>query len=151
MEVDVKIKRYMAPSMRAALDQVRAEQGEDAVIPPSRRVKEGIEVIAAVDYDEALMAGAARQYSISLAAAAPPEPPPPPRLETQPAVSALWSRPAARSQVIPAPTRPTVTVTATSTATATAQAAAQAAARSPQGRPTAPVPAAVVRTAPAAD
>ena len=72
MEVDVKIKRYMAPSMRAALDQVRVEQGEDAVILSSRRVKEGIEVIAAVDYDEALMAGAARQYSISLAAAAPP-------------------------------------------------------------------------------
>ena len=72
MEVDVKIKRYMAPSMRVALDQVRAEQGADAVILSSRRVKEGIEVIAAVDYDEALMAGAARQYSISLAAAAPP-------------------------------------------------------------------------------
>ena len=61
--------------MRAALDQVRAEQGADAVILSSRRVKEGIEVIAAVDYDEALIAGAARQYSISLAAAAPPEPP----------------------------------------------------------------------------
>jgi flagellar biosynthesis protein FlhF len=75
MEVDVKIKRYLAPSMRAALDQVRAEQGEDAVILSSRRVKEGIEVIAAVDYDEALMAGAARQYSISPAAAAPSEPP----------------------------------------------------------------------------
>ena len=81
MEVDVKIKRYMAPSMRAALDQVRVEQGDDAVILSSRRVKEGIEVIAAVDYDEALMAGAARQYSISLAAAAPPEPPAPLRPE----------------------------------------------------------------------
>jgi flagellar biosynthesis protein FlhF len=73
MEVDVKIKRYMAASMRAALDQVRAEQGPDAVILSSRRVQEGIEVIAAVDYDEALIAGAARQYSISLAGAAPAE------------------------------------------------------------------------------
>jgi flagellar biosynthesis protein FlhF len=72
MEVDVKIKRYMAPSMRVALDQVRVEQGADAVILSSRRVKEGIEVIAAVDYDEALMAGAARQYSMSLPAAAAP-------------------------------------------------------------------------------
>jgi flagellar biosynthesis protein FlhF len=71
MEVDVKIKRYMAPSMRVALDQVRADQGADAVILSSRRVKEGIEVIAAVDYDEALMAGAARQYSISPGVAAP--------------------------------------------------------------------------------
>jgi flagellar biosynthesis protein FlhF len=54
MEVEVKIKRYMAASMRAALGQVRAEQGPDAVILSSRRVAEGIEVIAAVDYDEAL-------------------------------------------------------------------------------------------------
>jgi len=69
----VKIKRYMAASMRVALDQVRAEQGPDAVILSSRRVREGIEVIAAVDYDEALIAGAARQYSISLAGAAPAE------------------------------------------------------------------------------
>ena len=50
-----------------------AEQGPDAVILSSRRGEEGIEVIAAVDYDEALMAGAARQYSISLAAAALPK------------------------------------------------------------------------------
>jgi flagellar biosynthesis protein FlhF len=54
----MKIKRYMAVSMRAALAQVRAEQGPDAVILSSRRVDEGIEVIAAVDYDEALFAGA---------------------------------------------------------------------------------------------
>src|SRR5580700_10127099 len=70
MEVDVKIKRYMADSMRAALDQVRIEQGPDAVILSSRRVNEGIEVIAAVDYDEALIAGAARQYSLAMAAVA---------------------------------------------------------------------------------
>lgn len=48
----------MAVSMRAALAEVRAEQGPDAVILSSRRVEEGIEVIAAVDYDEALFAGA---------------------------------------------------------------------------------------------
>ena len=57
----MKIKRYMAESMRAALAQVRAEQGPDAVILSSRRVAEGIEVIAAVDYDEALFAGAAQK------------------------------------------------------------------------------------------
>ncbi len=54
----MKIKRYMAASMRAVLAQVRAEQGPDAVILSSRRVEEGIEVIAAVDYDEALFADA---------------------------------------------------------------------------------------------
>jgi flagellar biosynthesis protein FlhF len=57
----MKIKRYTAVSMRAALAQVRAEQGADAVILSSRRSEEGIEVIAAVDYDEALFADANRQ------------------------------------------------------------------------------------------
>jgi len=47
--------------MRAALAQVRAEQGPDAVILSSRRGEDGIEVIAAVDYDEALFADAKRQ------------------------------------------------------------------------------------------
>ena len=51
----MKIKRYTAPSMRSALDQVRVEQGADAVILSSRRTPDGIEVIAAVDYDETLM------------------------------------------------------------------------------------------------
>lgn len=57
----MKIKRYMADSMRAALAQVRTEQGPDAVILSSRRVEEGIEVIAAVDYDEALFADAQKR------------------------------------------------------------------------------------------
>jgi flagellar biosynthesis protein FlhF len=74
----MKIKRYMAVSMRAALAQVRAEQGPDAVILSSRRVEEGIEVIAAVDYDEALFVGAtqrrapaAPQPEMAIKAAAP--------------------------------------------------------------------------------
>jgi flagellar biosynthesis protein FlhF len=93
----VKIKRYMAASMRAALDQVRIEQGSDAVILSTRRVDEGIEVIAAVDYDEALIAGAARQYSLAMAAAAASAP------EAQPAraVTPAPARPAP-----PAPARP---------------------------------------------
>ncbi len=57
----MKIKRYTAASMRAALALVRAEQGPDAVILSSRRGEDGIEVIAAVDYDEALFADAKRQ------------------------------------------------------------------------------------------
>jgi len=80
----MKIKRYMAESMRAALAQVRAEQGPDAVILSSRRAEEGIEVIAAVDYDEALFAGATQKRTAVGAAAAmqppavirSPEPPP---------------------------------------------------------------------------
>jgi len=57
----MKIKRYTAVSMREALAQVRAEQGPDAVILSSRRSDEGMEVIAAVDYDEALFVEANRQ------------------------------------------------------------------------------------------
>src|SRR5271154_5871615 len=56
----MKIKRYTAQSMRAALAQVRAEQGPDAVILSSRRGDDGIEVIAAIDYDEALFVDANR-------------------------------------------------------------------------------------------
>jgi flagellar biosynthesis protein FlhF len=67
----MKIKRYMAESMRAALAQVRAEQGADAVILSSRRVAEGIEVIAAVDYDEALFAGATQKRTAIADAEAP--------------------------------------------------------------------------------
>ena len=57
----MKIKRYTAASMRLALAQVRDEQGPEAVILSSRRIDEGIEVIAAVDYDETLIANAGRQ------------------------------------------------------------------------------------------
>jgi flagellar biosynthesis protein FlhF len=67
----MKIKRYTAVSMRAALGQVRAEQGPDAVILSSRRSDDGIEVIAAVDYDEALFTEANRQRPTPIGAAPP--------------------------------------------------------------------------------
>jgi len=51
----VKIKRYLDKDMRQVLRQVREDQGPDAVILSNRRVDEGIEVIAALDYDEALV------------------------------------------------------------------------------------------------
>lgn len=41
--------------MRHVLRRVREDQGPDAVILSNRRVDEGIEVIAAIDYDEALV------------------------------------------------------------------------------------------------
>ncbi|MFP4275985.1 MAG: flagellar biosynthesis protein FlhF [Wenzhouxiangella sp.] len=57
----MKIKRYMAPDMRQALKMVRKEQGPDAVILSSRRVNGGLELIAAVDYDESLVEQAVAQ------------------------------------------------------------------------------------------
>src|SRR5580692_11368383 len=68
----MKIKRYTALSMRAALALVRAEQGPDAVILSSRRGEDGIEVIAAVDYDEALFVDLHRQRTPVPAIAAAP-------------------------------------------------------------------------------
>ena len=51
----MKIKRFHARTMREALQQVREEQGPDSVILSKQRTADGIEVIAAVDYDEALL------------------------------------------------------------------------------------------------
>lgn len=51
----MKIKRFVDTSMRHVLRQVREDQGPDAVILSNRRVENGIEVIAAIDYDEALI------------------------------------------------------------------------------------------------
>ena len=51
----MKIKRFTDTDMRHVLRRVREDQGPDAVILSNRRVEGGIEVITAVDYDEALM------------------------------------------------------------------------------------------------
>lgn len=91
----MKIKRYTAASMRAALAQVRAEQGPDAVILSSRRGDEGIEVIAAVDYDEALFADANRQRT-----AAPVMSTPAPAVTPRQATPAI---PATATPATPAP------------------------------------------------
>ncbi|MCP1374161.1 flagellar biosynthesis protein FlhF [Dyella lutea] len=56
----MKIKRFVAADMRQAMRLVREEQGPDAVILSTRRLPEGIEIIAALDYDEALVREAAR-------------------------------------------------------------------------------------------
>ncbi len=114
----MKIKRYTATSMRAALGQVRSEQGPDAVILSSRRVSEGIEVIAAVDYDEALIAGAARRYWRTAASTAP----------TASSSAALADAAADAAAAPPATTPATAGPTAAANPRATTLAAARAAA-----------------------
>jgi flagellar biosynthesis protein FlhF len=47
----MKIRRYIAKDMRQALNQVREAQGPDAVILSSRRTEDGVEVVAAVDFE----------------------------------------------------------------------------------------------------
>ncbi|MGH8145801.1 MAG: flagellar biosynthesis protein FlhF [Rhodanobacteraceae bacterium] len=64
----MKIKRFVASGMRQAMQQVRDDQGPDAVILSTRRLDEGIEIIAAVDYDEALIREAGLQAMPNVAA-----------------------------------------------------------------------------------
>jgi len=54
----MNIKRYVAPDMRRAINLVRTEHGPDAVILSSESVEGGVEIIAAVDYDQSLVARA---------------------------------------------------------------------------------------------
>ncbi|MCL1123856.1 flagellar biosynthesis protein FlhF [Shewanella surugensis] len=48
----MKIKRFLAKDMRSALAQVKETLGLDAVIMSNKKVTGGIEIVAAVDYDE---------------------------------------------------------------------------------------------------
>ncbi|HEL5311164.1 TPA: flagellar biosynthesis protein FlhF, partial [Stenotrophomonas maltophilia] len=48
----MKIKRFVAADMRSAMNLVRKEHGPDAVILSNRRIEEGIEIVAAANYDE---------------------------------------------------------------------------------------------------
>ena len=59
----MKIKRYFAPTMREAMRRVRADQGADAVILGSESRDGGIELVAAIDYDAALLQQAVRRQS----------------------------------------------------------------------------------------
>jgi len=51
----MKIKRYTARDMRQAMQKVREDQGPDAVILSSCRSDGMVEIVAAIDYDEALV------------------------------------------------------------------------------------------------
>ena len=129
----MKIKRYSAASMRAALALVRAEQGPDAVILSSRRGADGIEVIAAVDYDEALFVEANRQR---VAAVSPEAPTPAPAASPEP-VAAPLRAPATQNQS-PARTQSRMQTPAQTQTPSQAQAQAQApasAARPPMPKP----------------
>ncbi|MBI3560799.1 MAG: flagellar biosynthesis protein FlhF [Gammaproteobacteria bacterium] len=50
----MKIKRFSGSDMRQAIRKVRDALGADAVILSNRKVAEGVEVVAAIDYDESL-------------------------------------------------------------------------------------------------
>ena len=52
----MRIKRTFATTMRDALQLVKQEQGPDAVILGNKKVPGGVELISAIDYDEASVA-----------------------------------------------------------------------------------------------
>jgi len=57
----MRIKRTFAATMREALILVKQEQGPDAVILGNKKVPGGVEILSAVDYDEAAIASMASQ------------------------------------------------------------------------------------------
>ena len=79
----MKIKRIIASDMREAMRQVRRVFGDDAVILSNKPVSGGVEVIAAMDFDEkAIQLAAAQQSATRIAggserpaASAEPRPP----------------------------------------------------------------------------
>ncbi|MDO6444354.1 flagellar biosynthesis protein FlhF [Colwellia sp. 1_MG-2023] len=48
----MKIRRFVAKDMRTALEQIKHELGVDAVIMSNKKIPEGVELMAAVDYGQ---------------------------------------------------------------------------------------------------
>ncbi len=98
----MKIVRHIAPDMRKALRTIRAQLGEDAVILSSRRVPEGVEVTAAIDFDASLHNGVnGPAASLTAAPLLPPPSAPPqaPRALTPPSRVPASASAAAFTQV----------------------------------------------------
>ncbi|MCD9008036.1 flagellar biosynthesis protein FlhF [Luteimonas sp. XNQY3] len=70
----MKIRRFVAADMRSALQLVRQAHGPDAVILSNRRIDEGVEIVAASNYDEGYVQRAIEdtQREAAIAAAAIP-------------------------------------------------------------------------------
>ena len=56
----MKIKRFTGSDMRSAIRNVREALGADAVILSNSKTGQGIEVVAAIDYDESLLDGSSK-------------------------------------------------------------------------------------------
>jgi len=84
----MKIKRFVAADMRSAMNLVRKEHGPDAVILSNRRIEEGIEIVAAANYDESAVQ---RALEASRRDVAPP-PAPKPRSAADAVIAAVTRR-----------------------------------------------------------
>lgn len=51
----MKLKRFVAADTRSAMQQIKATFGPDAVILSSHNIKDGVEIVAAIDFDETVI------------------------------------------------------------------------------------------------
>ena len=84
----MKIKRFVAAAMRSAMNLVRKEHGPDAVILSNRRIEEGIEIVAAANYDESAVQRALEASRRDIA----PPPAPKPRTAADAVIAAVTRR-----------------------------------------------------------
>src|ERR1700761_145965 len=94
----MKIVRHIAPDMRQAMRSIREQLGEDAVILSSRKIPEGVEVTAAVDFDAASLQNAMSSPAESLTPA--PLPPPHKSIASAPRALTPPSRQTAPTQQV---------------------------------------------------
>ncbi|MGD9499872.1 MAG: flagellar biosynthesis protein FlhF [Halothiobacillus sp.] len=80
----MKIKRIIAGDMREAMRQVRQLFGDDAVILSNRPCPEGVELVAAIDFDEqAIRRDAGRQAPYRVAGSSPVDLAPPSHMSSE--------------------------------------------------------------------
>lgn len=91
----MKIKRFVAADMRSAMNLVRKEHGPDAVILSNRRIEEGIEIVAAANYDESAVQRALEASRRDVA--------PPPAAKPRTAADAVIAAVTRRRSATPAP------------------------------------------------
>ncbi|STX37909.1 flagellar biosynthesis protein FlhF [Legionella feeleii] len=60
----MKLKRFVAKDTRSAMQQIKTTFGPDAVILSSSRVEGGVEIVAAVDFDESVITATAAVASM---------------------------------------------------------------------------------------
>lgn len=61
----MKIRRFVAKDMRTALEQIKHELGADAVIMSNKKIPEGVELMAAVDYNQQVPEAAPENPTVS--------------------------------------------------------------------------------------
>ena len=93
----MKIKRFVASDMRSAMNLVRKEHGPDAVILSNRRIEEGVEIVAAANYDEGAVQRALEAARKDVA----PAPAPRPRNAADAVIAAVTRRRPANAALEP--------------------------------------------------